>query len=151
MIIRFEAPIDPVAKGRPKFSMPKGAKFVRVYTPSKTRSYEETVAWFGRQAMKGAQPFSDGPLSMLLEFRMPTPKSKPKKWQAAAIAGDILPIVKPDLDNLEKAVKDALNGVCYRDDSQVVYVIKRKVYAERGSVKVTIADDPGYLIDIIRG
>ena len=38
--------------------------------------------------------------------------------------------VKPDIDNLEKLVKDAMKGIIYRDDSLVVGVHKFKQYAE---------------------
>ena len=34
----------------------------------------------------------------------------------------------PDLDKLVRAVLDALTGVCYKDDSQVVYIETEKVW-----------------------
>lgn len=49
-----------------------------------------------------------------------SPKSKPKKWQAAAIAGLIRPTTKPDLDNCIKNLKDVCKGVFWEDDKQVV-------------------------------
>ena len=40
----------------------------------------------------------------------------------------IVPTVKPDSDNVEKAVKDALNGVAWVDDCQVVTTFVTKEY-----------------------
>lgn len=42
-----------------------------------------------------------------------------------------MPTTKPDLDNLEKNIKDALNGVAWHDDAQVCDVTKKKRYATR--------------------
>ena len=39
---------------------------------------------------------------------------------------------KPDIDNLVKFVCDSLNGVCYRDDSQIVELKAEKHYTESG-------------------
>ena len=44
---------------------------------------------------------------------------------------------RPDLDNLAKAVKDALKGVIYADDSQIVEAHLFKRYGEP-QVKVQI-------------
>lgn len=38
------------------------------------------------------------------------------------------PPVRPDLDKLARAVGDALTGVCYRDDAQVVNLCAAKYY-----------------------
>lgn len=61
-----------------------------------------------------------GPLVFGVKAFLSVPKSKSKKWQAAALAGEIRPISKPDLDNLIKNVKDVLKGVFWIDDCQVV-------------------------------
>ena len=50
------------------------------------------------------------------------------------------PTVKPDLDNLDKAVMDALNKVAYKDDSQIVAKVSKKHYAEVPTVKVIISE-----------
>ena len=52
--------------------------------------------------------------------------------------GKILPAKKPDIDNVVKAVLDALNGVAYRDDTQVVELHVRKSYSEKPRVEVSI-------------
>ena len=50
--------------------------------------------------------------------------------------GDILPRKKPDYDNIAKIITDALNGIAYKDDSQVVWANIRKLYAENPRVYV---------------
>ena len=55
-----------------------------------------------------------------------------------ALDGDIKPTVKPDADNVEKAVKDALNGVVWVDDCQVVNCEKEKFYSTKPGVHAVI-------------
>ncbi len=54
------------------------------------------------------------------------------------LGGKILPAKKPDIDNVVKAVLDALNGVAYRDDTQVIELHVRKSYSEKPRVEVCI-------------
>jgi Holliday junction resolvase RusA-like endonuclease len=61
-----------------------------------------------------------GPLLLGVKAYLPIPKSKSKKWQAAALAGEIRPTTKPDLDNCIKNLKDVCKGVFWLDDKQVV-------------------------------
>jgi len=61
-----------------------------------------------------------GPLMLGVKAYLPIPKSKSKKWQAAALAGEIRPTTKPDLDNCIKNLKDVCTGVFWLDDKQVV-------------------------------
>jgi Holliday junction resolvase RusA-like endonuclease len=51
---------------------------------------------------------------------LPIPASKSKKWKAAALAGEIRPTTKPDLDNMVKHFKDVCKGVFWVDDKQIV-------------------------------
>jgi Holliday junction resolvase RusA-like endonuclease len=58
---------------------------------------------------------------------LPIPSSWSAKKQQLAVAGEILPTGRPDLDNVAKAVKDALNGVVYRDDAMITASALKKV------------------------
>jgi crossover junction endodeoxyribonuclease RusA len=49
-----------------------------------------------------------------------------------------LPTVKPDIDKTLRAVLDVLTGLCYADDSQVVYVASAKLYAPQERVIVEV-------------
>lgn len=75
---------------------------------------------------------------MELAIVLPIPQSWSGVRQRRAVAGEIAPTVKPDADNVEKAIKDGLNGVVYRDDLQVVQDSKSKVYGTVPGVKVMV-------------
>lgn len=54
--------------------------------------------------------------------------------------GIIRPTKKPDADNIAKVVLDALNNICYKDDTQVVELIVNKYYSLEPRVEVIIKD-----------
>lgn len=55
-----------------------------------------------------------------------------------AIAGLIVPTTKPDGDNILKVVLDALNGLAYDDDRQVVKMGIIKVYGVNPGLMVQV-------------
>jgi Holliday junction resolvase RusA-like endonuclease len=130
-MIHFTVYGSPVAQGRPRFA--RIGNHVRAYDPGKSKSWKETVKW---QAIENRVRLMEGPLHMILHFRLPRPKSLPKKV--------LHHTKKPDLDNLVKGVKDGLKGVCYLDDSQVIRLAATKEYGEQPGVEVRIvpADAP---------
>lgn len=134
-MIQFTIPGNPVGKGRPRVSRRGG--HARLYTPEKTASYESRVAVAGHIAM-GDCAVIEGAVSVVLAITVPIPASWSKKKQAQAMAGVLLPTTKPDIDNVEKAIFDGLNGVVWKDDVQVVEVTKRKRYGETPGVLVAI-------------
>jgi Holliday junction resolvase RusA-like endonuclease len=54
--------------------------------------------------------------------------------------GCIYPTKKPDADNIAKIILDALNGVAYTDDTQVINLLVQKRYGEAPEVKVEITE-----------
>jgi Holliday junction resolvase RusA-like endonuclease len=77
------------------------------------------IALAARKA--GAFPVPN-PVEMTIEFRLPRPKTVKRD----------LPYVAPDLDKLIRAVLDALTGIAYVDDGQVVTINSSKVYGDPG-------------------
>ena len=116
---------EPVVKMRPR--VVRG----HAYTPEKTRTQEARIAAAYKDAHPGAWFGKGIPLRMELEFHMRIPESFGKKKRDAALMGALKPTVRNgDIENLAKLALDALNGVCYYDDSQVVELESVKVYGE---------------------
>lgn len=146
-MIRFEVMGTPTPKG----SMRAVARFRRAFVipggDSETRKRLVTWDQNVREAVKSAAiaagydletpAFPDGPVSVILSFRLRRPKGH---WNKSGLSPKAprLPAVKPDLDKLERAILDAMTGIAYGDDAQVCEVIKNKTYATPADEGVTI-------------
>ena len=117
-----------MGKERPRFA--RMGNFVKTYTPGKTKLRESEIQVLARQEMKGKEIFT-GALEVSMNVGFPIPKSWSKKKTKEATDGILKPITKPDLDNIAKLVLDALNGIVYKDDSQVVELSISKFYTVR--------------------
>lgn len=120
---------SPVAKGRPRFSNRGG--FAKAYTPAKTRNAEAEVIVRCINAMKiaGNDRPTENPLKISIFFDMPIPKSFSKKKVEACLRCEIFPTTRPDLDNMAKTYLDAMNGIVYKDDSQIIELNVKKKYS----------------------
>lgn len=120
MTIHFTVPGPPVGKARPRVVRTKAGRSMS-FTPDKIVAYEELVRLRFAESLQG-QPFQplEGALRIKIFAGYPVPKSTSKKHRAAMLAGVELPTKKPDWDNIGKIICDALNGVAYKDDAQIV-------------------------------
>lgn len=132
--IYFVVPGQPVGKGRPRASSRGG--FVRMYTDAKTLSYEQLIAKQATYAMGHLEVLAT-PISMRIVALYNIPVSWSKRKQQLALNGELIP-GKPDLDNVAKAVLDALNGVVYQDDKQVIRLVIEKSYSFEPRVEVYV-------------
>lgn len=137
-VITFIVPGVPVGKGRPRFAR-QGA-FVRAFTPEKTASYENLVKLAAAGAMAGRVPM-DGAADVSIALYVTPPASWSQKKQRAALAGEVMPTSKPDMDNVVKGIFDAMNGIVWQDDKQVVSLRVWKRYSDtaRASIEVSPA------------
>jgi Holliday junction resolvase RusA-like endonuclease len=134
-VIEFTVPGTPVGKGRPKFA--RRGNFVATYTPEKTANYENLVKLYANKAMNGAIPYTEAvSVSALITVFPPLSWSKKKRLQA--LSKEIHPTTKPDLDNVIKGIFDAMNGIVYQDDKQIVRVHVEKTYAEVACAHIKI-------------
>lgn len=108
----------------------------QTYTPAKTKEYEGRIAW-QYKAQRG-QFFGERYVRLGILAFYEIPKSYPKYKKQQAREGELRPSVKPDADNIVKAVADALNGVAYTDDTQVVEVLCKKYYAADDCPRIEI-------------
>ena len=116
--IVFEVEGEVVGKGRPRFTQAG-----RVYTPIRTRLYEKQIR---RAFIERGGTMFDGPVHIDFEVVAGIQHSASKAAKKMRLAGQELSIKKPDLDNVEKIVLDALNGLAYADDVSVMSVRKFK-------------------------
>ena len=133
--VTFTVPGEPVGKGRARFAR-RGA-FVSAYTPEKTVRYENMVGLAADLAMNG-RPLFTGACSIKVEAYCSIPQSWSKKKRAAAMAGTLRPTTKPDLDNILKALGDAMNSVVFHDDKQIAEVAMGKFYADTPRLEVAV-------------
>jgi len=96
---------------------PRSTRSGHTYTPKETREYEKLIS-----ELYTGVAFTEGPLEVELVFdndkteiliRELRPKSNPSK-------------LRGDIDNYAKAILDALNGVAYTDDKQIVCLYVEK-------------------------
>lgn len=134
-ILTITIPGAPVGKGRPRFTATGG--FARVYTPARTRRYEDLIRIEAARAMGGAQPLTEA-VSMVVTAYVAPPRSLSRKRRQDALDGLLKPVTRPDADNYLKAALDGCNAIVFRDDSQVTDIIVRKRYSERPRLVITI-------------
>lgn len=117
--------------------------WIQHYPDEATEAYERILREAAGLFMRRRAP-TERPLALLIHVFREVPVSWSKKDRRAALAGAILPASKPDADNHLKIV-DALNGVVWKDDSQVcdARVIKR--YSDRPGFRVEVREflEPG--------
>ena len=84
--------------------------------------------------------FKDKQLTCEIDIDILIPKSFSKKKQDLAAGGFIRPTVKPDCDNIAKNIDDAMNGIVFPDDKQIVTLVIRKWYSNSEKVKITVSE-----------
>lgn len=128
--------IIPTPKARPRFHIYRGR--VLTQTTVKTRAFENQIAELYKA--QGGKCYEKGePLEVIIIFGMPIASGTSKKQFNAMINGTIKHTKRPDVDNMIKSVLDALNGVAFNDDSQIIAIMARKVYAVKPFIDISIS------------
>lgn len=135
MTCDFEVEGKPTGKGRPRFK--RMENFVQTYTPEATKEYEKLV---GMRFQNSGGAITDKPVRVEIVAFFAPPKSTRKRDKAEMLANRILPVKKPDCDNIAKIILDALNKIAYIDDSQVVELVVKKWFAAEAKVCVHIEE-----------
>lgn len=129
-------PIEPQPWQRPKTRVVNG--WVKHYNSTKLKDYENLIADAYKTNPKTQYFDQEQPLKVSIIFCMPIPQSYSKKRRKWILDGYEQHTKRPDVDNLGKAVLDALNGIAFADDSQIVQLNLRKEYAESPHVWLSI-------------
>ena len=122
MRLAFEINIKPVPQARPRFYVKNygNKRFVGAYDPKQCKVFKETIAWHAKVAamQNGLKEPIRGAIALSLTFQMG--ENKKERFHTK----------RPDIDNLAKSVKDALKGIIYHDDSQIVEAHLFKKYGK---------------------
>ena len=135
MIIRFQIPSEPVAKGRHRSFIGRkksGQPVIVNYTPRETENYEALVKLAANQA-RGQEPIISTACILRAKFYFAIPPSRAKKLKEGDAHSQ-----RPDLDNCLKSVKDGLNKVIFHDDSQVWKIEASKHWGEIPRVEIEV-------------
>jgi Holliday junction resolvase RusA-like endonuclease len=137
MQIHFQVEGDPKGKGRPRFT--RAGSFTRVYTDKQTLDYEVVIKSCAAHAM-GSNDLLETAVSVFLYVRLAVPQSYSKKRTEACLSGLEKPCKKPDIDNIAKTFLDAMNGVIFKDDTQVIDLHVKKLYSAFAGVDVMVME-----------
>lgn len=128
MGLNIEIPGEAVPQGRPRFNRYTG----RAYDPEKSKQYKAKVQTEAKKVAP-VKPV-ECPVCLFIKIYRSIPKSFSKKKRQAIADGRLLPTTKPDVSNIVKGIEDALNGVWYADDSQIVSLYAIKHYSDEPRV-----------------
>lgn len=135
MKYNFEIKEKAIGKERPRYN----PKTKRMYTPTKTSSFEEKVKWAFKAKYNVETELSTRPFKakIIAVFEPAASLSKKKKEE---LLFKIDYTKKPDVDNIAKIVLDSLNGLAYKDDSQVSALLVLKDYGTENKVIVELEE-----------
>ena len=131
-MIEFEILGKPLGKARPRVTR-KGF----TYTPQKTVNYESLIRWTFQSEFPNHKPF-EGYVEAEIKAIFDIPKSYSKKKTIELLNGICNYDHKPDLDNIAKIVLDSLNGIAYKDDSQITVLKVIKEYGEQAKIIIKL-------------
>lgn len=123
---------DPVPQPRPRVSTRGG--FARAYVPKThpVHAYRQAIA----AAARGAGLTATGePLNVVIDAVFARPKSHMRK---TGVKPDAPRLPRPDVDNIGKAVLDALQDVV-GDDTCVARLVVEKSYGSKGRTTVRVS------------
>ena len=129
----FTFDIEPTPQLRPRVS---SRPYVRVYDPPKVKNFKNLLRSLAVDQY--ARPPLIGPLSVSLTFYRPIQTSISKTERERRLSNESKPVVKPDTDNYIKVTLDALNGVLWHDDAQIVKIEAEKKYSDHPRITVSV-------------
>ena len=130
----FEIKEKAIGKQRPRYS----SKTHRMYTPTKTSTFEEKVKWAFKSKYNIETELSTKPFKAKIIAVFEPAKSLSKKKKEELLYKDYTK--KPDADNIAKIILDSLNGLAYKDDNQVAELLVSKKYGDENKIIVEIEE-----------
>lgn len=138
--VTFQVPGKPQGKARARTVYNKHLKHSISYTPDKDMLYENLIKTMYMQSASGVRFEKGTPVMLRIVARFEPPRSASKKRQQQMLNGEFPPLKKPDIDNIVKVVADALNGVAYHDDTQIIFTVAKKAYSAVEGLDITVEE-----------
>lgn len=115
-VVAFDVTGEPVTQGSMRIN-----RSGRIYHEASRRlnAWRDAVSWWSKIQMGRVRPVT-GPVAVSIVFRVRRPRDRTPVDQ---------PDRKPDIDKLARAVLDAMTGIVYEDDAQIVNLAVAKRYA----------------------
>lgn len=130
MSVEFTVFGAPATKGSTVSFMGRNGRIVTKGDCATLAAWTQAVGWAARIAQV---PFYERPVPVRVHasFRFPFPKKR-----------RLCPTVRPDIDKIFRALLDALTGIAYADDAQVVEIFAMKLYtpASEARTVITVGD-----------
>lgn len=136
-MIRLVVPGEPCGKQRARTFYDRRAGRVVSKTPEKTKSYEILIREFFAVKHEGFPPLL-GAVRLRVNIFRGIPKSASNRQAERMEATLVRPTTRPDASNVLKAVEDALNGLAFHDDSQIVEILVQKYYSWTPRVEIFV-------------
>ena len=142
--MRVTIPINPMGTVRTTSGMIKRIKY-KLYGPEDKKalkvieylSYKNAISWETKAQIQHKEPWT-GPIELNLTCFIPMPDSWSEK-KKRTMEGK-RHTQKPDRDNLEKGVCDALNKIVWKDDGQVCDGRTSKYWSRTGRIEIEIKE-----------
>lgn len=135
--MKLTIPVAPQPQSRPRFTA--RGRYVHAYENKKITMYKRMVA-ATYQSYFGAVKPTEKAIAVDVVFYRPVQKSISKIERQRRLTGESLPAIKPDIDNYVKAILDALNGVAFRDDKQIISLNAKKLYSDKPRTEIEIKE-----------
>lgn len=142
MIVEFFVPGKRIATAGSKTAF-KTASGQMVYRHASkfTKPWMDKVSYFATKAYPRGIIHTE-PLGMIIWFQMPRPQGHYGTGKNEGIlkewAKEKRPTGKPDLSKCVRAIEDALTGIVWKDDSQLVWILPNKRYADKTGAYIEI-------------
>ena len=121
MMIQLKLSVRPMPSPRPRLN------YKTTYMPKAYKEHKQFVAL----KLRHFKPFLNVPLEV--EFLFGFKESKTSNRNKYSMP-------RPDTDNVAKTYLDAMEGILYENDTQVVKITARKMYADHDFVFIEIKE-----------
>lgn len=128
--------IEPQSQLRPRAAYNAQSRHIVVYDPKQTHEYKQRLHQLAQKQY--TQPAFTQALKVDVSFFRPVQTSLSNKERERRISGEHRPVVKSDIDNYIKALFDALNGVVWQDDKQIVDLSAHKFYSDKPRIEIEV-------------